>query len=97
MDEITAHFARYHRRSYAVLVAVLAGLLAGGLAPRSAAAQPDTTRWTPELAMQYDQIADTEISPGGTAYLTVDLSPGRYAWVSHASKEKGMMKTFTVE
>jgi hypothetical protein len=34
---------------------------------------------------------------GGAAYLTVDLSPGRYAWVSHASQEKGMMKTFTVE
>jgi plastocyanin len=34
---------------------------------------------------------------GQRAYLTVDLSPGRYAWVSHASKEKGMMKTFTVE
>ncbi len=36
-------------------------------------------------------------SAGQTAYLTVDLEPGRYAWVSHASKEKGMMKTFTVE
>jgi dipeptidyl aminopeptidase/acylaminoacyl peptidase len=35
-----------------------------GLAP-SAAAQPDTTRWTPELTMQYDQITDTEISPDG--------------------------------
>jgi plastocyanin len=34
---------------------------------------------------------------GKTAYLTVDLSPGRYTWVSHASKEKGMRKTFTVE
>jgi hypothetical protein len=34
---------------------------------------------------------------GGTAHLTVDLSPGHYAWVSHASKAKGMMKTFTVE
>ena len=34
---------------------------------------------------------------GRTAYLTVDVSPGRYAWVSHASTEKGMMKTVTVE
>jgi hypothetical protein len=34
---------------------------------------------------------------GRRAYLTVDLSPGRYAWVSDASQEKGMMKTFTVE
>jgi Tol biopolymer transport system component len=41
------------------------GLLAGAFAPRSADAQPDTTRWTPALTMQYDQIADTEISPDG--------------------------------
>jgi hypothetical protein len=34
---------------------------------------------------------------GRTAYLTVDVSPGRYAWVSHASTEKGMMKTVAVE
>jgi hypothetical protein len=37
------------------------------------------------------------VSAGQTADLTVDLSPGRYARGSHASKEKGMMKTFTVE
>jgi len=37
------------------------------------------------------------VSPGQTADLTDDLSPGRYAWCSHASKKKGMMKTFTVE
>lgn len=36
-----------------------------GLAPNSLPAQPDTTRWTPELTMQYDQITDTEISPDG--------------------------------
>lgn len=34
---------------------------------------------------------------GETGYLTVDLNPGRYAWVSDASIEKGMMKTFIVE
>ena len=34
---------------------------------------------------------------GQTAYLTVDLDSGRYAWVSHASKAKGMMKTFAVK
>jgi len=27
--------------------------------------QPDTTRWTPELSVQYDQITETEISPDG--------------------------------
>ena len=30
-----------------------------------AAAQPDSSSWTPELAMQHDQITETEISPGG--------------------------------
>ena len=44
-----------------LIVALLVFL---GLAP-SAAAQPDTTRWTPRLTMQYDQITDTEISPDG--------------------------------
>lgn len=39
----------------------------------------------------------TAMEAGRTAYLTVNVSPGRYAWVSHASKEKGMMKTFAVE
>lgn len=32
---------------------------------RPVSAQPDTPRWTPELAMQYDQITETEISPDG--------------------------------
>lgn len=37
-----------------------------------ASAQPDTTRWTPELSMQYDDIAETAISPDGkhVAYVT---------------------------
>lgn len=34
---------------------------------------------------------------GKTVYLTVNVSPGRYAWVSDASEEKGMMETFAVE
>jgi hypothetical protein len=37
------------------------------------------------------------VSEGQTADLTVDLSPGRYVWLAHASTKKGMMKTFTVE
>ncbi|MEF8817872.1 MAG: S9 family peptidase [Salinibacter sp.] len=49
-----------------LLAGLLAGgLLTGGLAPNSLYAQPDTTRWTPELRMQYDEIIDTEIAPGG--------------------------------
>lgn len=35
--------------------------------------------------------------PGQTAYVTADLKPGRYAWISAATPEKGMQKTFTVE
>lgn len=33
---------------------------------------------------------------GSTAYFTVNLEPGRYAWYSHSSDEKGMTKTFSV-
>lgn len=35
--------------------------------------------------------------PGQTAYVTADLKPGTYAWISTATPEKGMQKTFTVE
>lgn len=34
---------------------------------------------------------------GNTVYLKVNLSPGRYAWVSRASAPKDMVKTFTLE
>lgn len=34
---------------------------------------------------------------GRTAYVTAELEPGRYVWISAATSEKGMMKTFTVE
>ena len=37
-----------------------------------------------------------EVPSPGTAYLTLDLDPGRYAWVSQASQVKGMVQTFTV-
>lgn len=37
------------------------------------------------------------MAPGKTVYLTVDLEPGRYVWVSDASAAKGMVETFTVE
>lgn len=33
---------------------------------------------------------------GATAYITVDLAPGRYAWVSDATRTHGMKKVFTV-
>lgn len=44
---------------------LLAGFFLIASDARPFSAQPDTTRWTPELTMQYDQITDTEISPGG--------------------------------
>lgn len=34
---------------------------------------------------------------GRTAYVTADLEPDRYAWISDATAEKGMAKTFIVE
>ncbi len=36
------------------------------------------------------------MAPGTTIYLTVDLKPGRYVWVSDASAEKETWKGFTV-
>lgn len=37
-----------------------------------------------------------EVPAPATVYLTLDLEPGRYAWVSRASQAKGMVQTFTV-
>ena len=39
-----------------------------------------------------------EMPAGGTAYFTVRLEPGRYAWIAEVPSpvEKGMLKTFTV-
>ena len=38
------------------------------------------------------------LAAGNTAYVTVDLEPGRYAWVSNSTDEKeGMKKVFTVQ
>lgn len=40
-----------------------------------------------------------EMPAGETAYFTVELTPGRYAWIAEVPNpaEKGMLKTFTVE
>jgi len=57
--------ARFSDYSQASLTGLIVLLLAAGLAPSPADAQTDTTRWTPELTMQYDQITDTEISSTG--------------------------------
>jgi hypothetical protein len=39
-----------------------------------------------------------EVPAGDTAYFTVDLAPGRYAWVAEVPRpdEKGLLKPFTV-
>ena len=38
-----------------------------------------------------------EMPVGYTSYFTVDLEPGKYAWISESSAAKGMVKTFTVQ
>lgn len=38
-----------------------------------------------------------DLPEGGTAYVTVDLEPGEYAWVSESYAEQGVVKRFTVE
>ena len=38
-----------------------------------------------------------EMPIGHTAYFTVNLEPGRYAWITEASADKGMFNEFTVE
>lgn len=38
-----------------------------------------------------------QMPAGTTAYVTVDLAPGRYAWVSNSTDEKGMKRVFTVK
>ncbi len=37
-----------------------------------------------------------EMPMGYTAYFTVDVEAGRYAWISESSADKGMVKEFTV-
>lgn len=37
------------------------------------------------------------MTAGATAYVTVDLAPGRYAWVSEGYADRGMVREFTVE
>jgi hypothetical protein len=38
-----------------------------------------------------------EMPVGYTAYFTVNLEPGRYAWISESAAGQGMVKEFTVE
>ncbi len=38
-----------------------------------------------------------EMPVGHTAYFTVELEPGRYAWITETAAARGMVKEFTVE
>jgi len=38
-----------------------------------------------------------EVPPGHTTYFTVNLEPGRYAWISEGYGSRGMVKEFTIE
>lgn len=38
-----------------------------------------------------------EMPVGQTSYFTVDLEPGRYAWIAESSASRGMVEEFTVE
>ena len=60
--------------------------------------------WSQPLGLQtpspFEFLGGThEMPAGSTAYFTVNLEPGRYAWISEVTSPdtKGMLKTFTVE
>jgi hypothetical protein len=38
-----------------------------------------------------------EMPVGYTAYFTVKVEPGNYAWISESGADKGMVNQFTVE
>ena len=38
-----------------------------------------------------------EMPAGYTAFFTVDLEPGRYAWIAESGAARGMVEEFTVE
>lgn len=38
-----------------------------------------------------------QVAPGEASYLTVDLEPGRYAWISEGYAGQGMIEEFVVE
>jgi hypothetical protein len=38
-----------------------------------------------------------EMPVGHTAYFTVDLAPGRYAWIAESAADKGMIREFAID
>lgn len=52
-----------------------------------------------ETPASFEFVGGTNEMPGGeTVYLTIDVEPGRYAWVAEVpnAADKGMLKTFSV-
>ena len=64
MTVLPSQPARFNRFLYNLAIVLGLATLSWAWAS-TASAQPDTTRWTSELAMQHDQITETEISPDG--------------------------------
>jgi hypothetical protein len=38
-----------------------------------------------------------EMPVGHTSYFTVDLTPGRYAWIAESAADKGMVREFAID
>lgn len=61
----------------------------------------EVAEWTVgafEAAAPAPVLGSAHAAPAGrTAYVTADLEAGRYAWISDATAEKGMVKTLIVE
>ena len=38
-----------------------------------------------------------EMPAGNTSYFYIELTPGRYAWISEINADKGMVKEFRID
>ena len=57
----------------------------------------ELAQWEDSPPAPADLLGGAHPLPAGhTAYFTVNLEPGRYAWFSYSSEQKGMTKTFSV-
>ena len=57
----------------------------------------DLVQWDDTPPAPAELLGGAHPLPAGeTAYFTVNLEPGRYAWFSYSSDEKGMTETFSV-
>lgn len=59
--------------------------------------QPEGMVSDPEVALPFQFLGGTHEMPmGSTAYFTVDLTPGRYAWISERPAQNPLYEEFTV-